>query len=241
MIFDFTCPSCTEHFLTHVLGTQPVICPKCEIVLCRVASEGGTVYILSNASMPGTVKIGKTERHIQERLDELQTTGVPTPFVCEALFAAIDHTAAERCAHAHLKVVRVHPNREFFNASREDAIRSVQTALGYGPYYIRVPLVSKEQREKERIRQEEERKNEKEMDELRPRAQTLLSQMNDSIPSHQLRAIALDRSAEPLARLLAMRIYLEQFPGDLDVSPALLHLAKEFPMVADVVWRLLKR
>ena len=74
--------------------------------------------MLTNASMPGTVKIGKTERPIQERIDELQTTGVPTPFVCEALFAAVDHTDAERRAHTRFRDFRINSNRECKDRSK---------------------------------------------------------------------------------------------------------------------------
>lgn len=40
--------------------------------------EQGIVYVLTNPSMPGMVKIGMTERsEMDARLKELYTTGVP--------------------------------------------------------------------------------------------------------------------------------------------------------------------
>ena len=43
----------------------------------------GIVYILTNAAMPGLVKIGMTARaEIEARMNELYSTGVPLPFEC---------------------------------------------------------------------------------------------------------------------------------------------------------------
>ncbi|MDR1910121.1 MAG: GIY-YIG nuclease family protein, partial [Spirochaetaceae bacterium] len=42
----------------------------------------GIVYVLTNPAMPGLVKIGKTTNEIQNRLNDLNTTGVPFPFDC---------------------------------------------------------------------------------------------------------------------------------------------------------------
>ena len=48
--------------------------------------EQGIVYVLTNPSMPGMVKIGMTERsEMDARLKELYTTGVPLPFDCKCL------------------------------------------------------------------------------------------------------------------------------------------------------------
>lgn len=43
----------------------------------------GLVYLLTNPAMPGIVKIGLTTRgDMNQRLQELFTTGVPVPFDC---------------------------------------------------------------------------------------------------------------------------------------------------------------
>ena len=43
----------------------------------------GYVYVMSNEAMPGKYKIGCTSRHPDERANELNTTGIPKPFVVE--------------------------------------------------------------------------------------------------------------------------------------------------------------
>lgn len=40
------------------------------------------VYILQNDSMPGLVKIGRTSSNLEDRIRQLDTTGVPLPFRC---------------------------------------------------------------------------------------------------------------------------------------------------------------
>jgi hypothetical protein len=39
----------------------------------------GIVYVLTNPAIPGMVKIGKTCRGMAARLNELYSTGVPSP------------------------------------------------------------------------------------------------------------------------------------------------------------------
>lgn len=47
------------------------------------SKDYGIVYLLTNACMPGIVKIGKTSRaDLQNRMKELYTTGVLVPFEC---------------------------------------------------------------------------------------------------------------------------------------------------------------
>ena len=74
----------------------------------------GYVYIMTNASMPGMVKVGKTRRSSAERAKELYQTGVPKPFVvCEEVLSP-DCGELESFVHAALADCRVSQSREFF-------------------------------------------------------------------------------------------------------------------------------
>ena len=89
------------------------------------ASNFGIVYLLVNECMPGIVKIGKTSRaNLKARMRELFTTGVPIPFECAyACAVASDHLDyVERAFHQAFAPNRVHPGREFFRISPEQAI-----------------------------------------------------------------------------------------------------------------------
>lgn len=74
----------------------------------------GYVYILSNPSMPGIVKIGRTTRTVHGRAGELYQTGVPTPFVVEHYLATPDCVDLERRMHVLFAGQRVGQDREFF-------------------------------------------------------------------------------------------------------------------------------
>ena len=77
----------------------------------------GYVYILSNPSIKG-IKIGLTERHVIERLKELnRATGVPTPFKVEYYTETKDCYALERAMHKYYSKKRISNQREFFKLS----------------------------------------------------------------------------------------------------------------------------
>lgn len=71
------------------------------------------VYVLSNESMPGLYKIGKTV-NIQTRLKDLDSTPTPTPFTVEFLFQCEDNDYVEKSLHKIFNDLRVRNNREFF-------------------------------------------------------------------------------------------------------------------------------
>lgn len=80
----------------------------------------GYVYILSNVSMPGMVKIGKTTRDPNQRAAALYQTGVPTPFSLFACVYSPDCDALERDMHLRLDRQRVSPDREFFKVPLDE-------------------------------------------------------------------------------------------------------------------------
>jgi hypothetical protein len=80
------------------------------------------VYVLTNPSMPGIVKIGRTDRSsIDQRLRELYTTGVPVPFDC--FYACKVHSSldVEKNLHRAFDPNRVNPQREFFEIDPDQA------------------------------------------------------------------------------------------------------------------------
>lgn len=81
----------------------------------------GYVYILTNPSMPGIVKIGRTTRSVHGRAGELFQTGVPTPFEVAHYVQSPDCVALERAAHERLALLRVGTDREFFRCDHEAA------------------------------------------------------------------------------------------------------------------------
>ena len=72
------------------------------------------VYIFSNPSMPGLLKIGRTNRSVEERLKELSNTSLPTEFVVEHKIETSDSKYLEKMIHKNFEKHRVNDNREFF-------------------------------------------------------------------------------------------------------------------------------
>lgn len=86
------------------------------------------VYIMSNASMPGLLKIGMTTTSPQQRNRELgSATGVPTPFKLEYALEVSNAQRVETALHRELAVYRVNRRREFFEMDAKTAIRALRT------------------------------------------------------------------------------------------------------------------
>ena len=85
----------------------------------------GYIYVLSNESMPGLLKIGKTERDPEERAKEITaSTGVPSPFKVSHYVYVDDHHSVEALIHNKLEQEgkRHSKAREFFSISLDEAI-----------------------------------------------------------------------------------------------------------------------
>jgi hypothetical protein len=93
----------------------------------------GFVYVLSNRSMPGMVKIGKTTRDPRTRAGELFASGVPTPFVIEATIETPNINETELTVHRLLSANRVNKKREFFHVSVPEAVNALRRAVDEGP------------------------------------------------------------------------------------------------------------
>lgn len=80
--------------------------------------------------MPGLIKVGKTTAHPDQRMSELHSTGVPTPFILEFSAEVDDCAVSERKAHSALSEYRVAKNREFFEISVKQALHAVLPVIG---------------------------------------------------------------------------------------------------------------
>ena len=85
----------------------------------------GYVYVLTNPSMPGIVKIGQTKRTAEARAAELWQTGVPTPFIVHFSIKTPDCGRLESLCHEKLFDFRVENSREFFRVLPDFAKKAV--------------------------------------------------------------------------------------------------------------------
>jgi len=85
----------------------------------------GYVYILTNPSMPGLVKIGRSKNGGRKRAADLYQTGVPSPFVVEFEVLVNDANEVEAEAHLRLRDNRLATGREFFKVDVSEAIEAI--------------------------------------------------------------------------------------------------------------------
>lgn len=81
--------------------------------------DDGIIYILQNAAMPGFVKIGKTSTSVEQRMKELDSSGVPLPFECFHASRVTNVNKVEKLLHDAFGDHRVRLRREFFKIDPE--------------------------------------------------------------------------------------------------------------------------
>jgi hypothetical protein len=89
----------------------------------------GFVYVLSNKSTPGLVKIGYTLGAVELRANELFTTGVPSKFDIEFKIKVTNPRKWEGLIHKHFHDLRLE-RREWFKTTPEEAISICKKIIG---------------------------------------------------------------------------------------------------------------
>lgn len=98
------------------------------------------LYALVNESMPGYIKIGRTNS-VEKRVEELSGhSGVPLPFKVEFVVQVANARAAEEAMQVIFAPHRVSASREFFTAPLDSIIAAMQLTG------LPVPLDSIEER-----------------------------------------------------------------------------------------------
>jgi T5orf172 domain len=94
---------------------------KFVIAFCKITDRiavAGIVYILTNAAMPGLIKLGRTDaQSVEDRMRTLDNTSVPVPFECFYAAEVTDPARVERAIHEAFGDNRIRPSREFFRIS----------------------------------------------------------------------------------------------------------------------------
>lgn len=85
-------------------------------------TKEGIIYILTNITIPGYVKIGKTTTSVVQRIIELSGTSVPLPFECFYAARVADMNLVESSLHDAFGDHRVNPKREFFKIAPERVV-----------------------------------------------------------------------------------------------------------------------
>ena len=84
------------------------------------------IYVLTNESMPGYVKIGMTNSSVLERLKQLDRTNIPMPFECYYACEVGNAHEEEKWLHSIFSDRRVRDEREFFKIDPERVVAAVR-------------------------------------------------------------------------------------------------------------------
>jgi hypothetical protein len=106
----------------------PKVRPK-QNVPCVENTHRFVVYVLSNLSLPGILKVGKS-KHLKSRLGVLNT-GVPTNYTVEGYVEFETNEGmdkGEKVAHKFLDNSRLSKKKEFFACSAGEAIHAINRA-----------------------------------------------------------------------------------------------------------------
>ena len=92
----------------------------------------GWVYIISNKSMPGLLKIGYSMKDPEIRAIELDGTGIPHKYVVDYEVLVEDPYSIEQAVHKKLK--KYWEAKEWFNCNIEKAIATIKSVIGENIY-----------------------------------------------------------------------------------------------------------
>lgn len=146
----------------------------------------GFIYILSNPSMPSIYKVGLTRNSVQQRMQELNTTGVPRPFELVKKYEVHETKLLEieQLAHSKLTSKNIHHGKEFFEGRIELIYEAVEDAIYEVTGNPSVDLVGQARERGEAVArafEEQQRKKLLEQQELETERHTWLKKENDAI------------------------------------------------------------
>jgi hypothetical protein len=85
------------------------------------------VYVLVHPQEPQLLKIGYTKKDPQQRLKEINSqTGVAGQYRLIYMFSTVNGERLETAVHSFLADRRIHPKKEHFEISREEAIQIIK-------------------------------------------------------------------------------------------------------------------
>jgi hypothetical protein len=123
----------------------------------------GYVYVMTNSAMRGLVKIGSTNLEPEKRAEQLQTTGVPSPFKVYGYVRVDNPQEIEKEVHSELNRYRKTKSREFFRLKPEAAVKAIERISGEYEVKRRLKLVEAQKLRRKAVLEEQQEKFENEI------------------------------------------------------------------------------
>lgn len=140
VVISLRCTACrsTERvLLSSANESGDAHCSTCGSTLFSACIPAGFLYVLTNSRMPGLLKIGCTNRAVEKRVEELNAaTGVPAPFIVEAIYPSMAPLDDESRVHEWMSEVRV-VGKEFFEIEVAEALSIIQSVVGKNALFTR--------------------------------------------------------------------------------------------------------
>ncbi|MCI5130989.1 MAG: GIY-YIG nuclease family protein [Candidatus Electrothrix sp. EH2] len=111
-------------------------------------SVKGWVYIITNESLQGLVKIGYTLKDPKLRAKELQSSGIPNDYKVAYEVLTITPREVEQKVHLSLKEYR--DNKEWFKCSISQAVKTIRSIVQENKLYEKF-YCEHQEREKKHI------------------------------------------------------------------------------------------
>jgi hypothetical protein len=178
---------------------RPVFCPKCRKPIGTLLSGGGYVYVLSSEAFPGTFKVGFTNRSVNDRVEELNSsTSLPSPFIAEMIFLSTSAREDEVSSHGSLSPFRVNDRREFFRISLEQLHDHLVCILRRKPIYYSETLSKsldlrqqlEQKKQEERLQRETEHLKQKRQEEKTEQERKQRKQAQSLVQNAKIRSCA---------------------------------------------------
>ena len=146
------CHKCAAEYKAILSESQTHgVCNECGVTPVKFKKFKGMVYIINNPHQTG-VKVGLTEKGLEQRIKQLQSSGVPGNFVTVAVFPSDNPKKDEKKAHD--KLVHYKLEKEHFDIEPEQAVLLVHRVLNYRtPIFFDKDMEAKFLADKEQARQ----------------------------------------------------------------------------------------
>lgn len=197
------------------------------------------VYILSNPSFPKLYKVGYTSLSVEERMQSLYSTGVPTKFRLEFCIEVNDGYRAEQ--HLHKILQPHHYEKEFYRLSIEKLIEICKIELLKGEidfirYYgesnnayltpdeiqkIKEQVEEKKRKEEREAREHAEKLKQWELEKKQEEERLKILQDNFLLFTFRLNQIIKEKSIYFNTSLLGRFLNLDHFEDGIKISKTL--------------------
>jgi hypothetical protein len=140
VLMGIDCPTCGQANRVFISGnrTGAPKCGKCGMeFFSKFAVIFGFIYVLSNITSPGLVRIGQTPGSVRRRVQHLSAgMGMPTPFQVEAYY--LSQRPKDDVGRVHEELKNCHKlGREIFEIDPTQAIAKCTSILCRPPFFDR--------------------------------------------------------------------------------------------------------